>query len=85
MAKMRLGGITMEVGPRDVDFYLRAGYKQVVEEVQAVEELPAPQIPATETQPEPAPEPTPEPVAAPVVEEVQAVEDAPKRASKKVG
>lgn len=41
MAKMRLGGITQEIAPRDMDFYLRAGYK-VVEEEKAAEVAPKP-------------------------------------------
>lgn len=36
MKKLAKGGITIEVGDTDMDFYVRAGYK-IVEETQAVE------------------------------------------------
>jgi hypothetical protein len=37
--KLTNGGITINVGKEDLDFYLRAGYKKIVEPV----EIPAPE------------------------------------------
>jgi hypothetical protein len=57
--KLTNGGITIDVGKADVDFYLRHGYKKIVEPVA----VPAPGI-AQELPPEKAAEP--EKVAEPV-------------------
>jgi hypothetical protein len=50
--KLTNGGITIDVGKADVDFYLRAGYKKIVEPV----EIPAPEV-EQELPPEKAAEP----------------------------
>jgi hypothetical protein len=50
--KLTNGGITINVGKADVDFYLRAGYKNIIEPV----EIPAPEV-EQELPPEKAAEP----------------------------
>jgi hypothetical protein len=50
--KLTNGGITIDVGKEDIDFYLRHGYQKIVEPV----EIPASEI-GQESKPEKAVEP----------------------------